>query len=197
MAFILSALTWILFLVHSTINPFIWASSQANSTNTAKNLEAHDKTIIGVIVEAKRFRDFQKAKQLLTKSHEKNVSIEYRVVRNDPYDVLRMVCNNLTNVQGLVFVCEEPCARMTSFVSFIGMSGALVRRRREEHTPRFMVCRFFFISKNILSVSWPFLDTDGKLIEYSSLKTFLTAFFKKLVCEKRDYKFSHFCNELI
>lgn len=108
--------------------------------NSYKRNDSNKHVIIGVIIEDHRFDDFIRASKLLQSTQVMaNVTIVYHVVKNDPYDVLKTVCDNFTEVNGLVFVCEQPCSHISSFVSFIGLSGILVEKRSEDHTPLFMV----------------------------------------------------------
>lgn len=127
---------------HTTrTNPDVSQGVAVELANYERNESNEHHSVIGIIVEEHRYNEFVKALNILqSKQVMTNVTIVYRVVKNDPYVVLKTVCDNFTNVHGLVFVCERPCSGISSFVSFIGLSGMLVEKRSEDHTSLFMVC---------------------------------------------------------
>ena len=84
----------------------------------------------------------------------KNVSLEpvFRVINNTPYETLVSLCNSFVNssVQALLFVCDEPCSRMTSLVGKLGWTGVKINKKsyREQYRDGELVCIPFTFSDN-------------------------------------------------
>lgn len=61
-----------------------------------------------------------------------NVTLEpvFRVIENTPYDTLSALCHSFVNssVQAFLFVCDEPCSRMTSLAARLGLTGIKIDR---------------------------------------------------------------------
>ena len=79
-----------------------------------------------------------------------NVTLEpvHEAVNNTPYETLDSLCHTFAKkgVKMLLFVCSEPCSKMSSLAGQLGLTGVIIDRKShpEDYSASDRVCCTFF-----------------------------------------------------